>query len=216
MLNEDVGWLRPSRVRRELDGCSTEHFPITIRPTSWSFLPHKVVRIDDIRRASPVERGTLLSLVFDLLVNNWSRVRFGPCIEGSVFELALEEAPKHFSYLDGYLTVSIGPRDSHFHLCLGPTRGLTGETPEELAAIRQCAKAEMVRVIGSDGRPRSWQVVLWNGAQEQMVTFFLPSPFRDDDMQKLRTPDPNRLALWNALRARYLGERIPEPFVVER
>lgn len=216
MLQEDLGWVRPSRTRRQLDGTSTEHFPIVIRPTTWAHPPHKVVRIEAVREASPTERGTLLSLVYDLVVGNWSRVRFGPCIEGGVFEIALTEAPQQFSYLDGYLTVSLGARDSHFHLCLGPTRGLTGETSAELAAVRQCARAEMVRVIGSDGRPRSWQVVLWNGAHEQMVTFFLPSPFRDDEMRKLREPDPHRLALWNALRARYLGERVPEPFSVDR
>ena len=51
---------------------------------------------------------------------------------------------------------------------------------------------------------------MWNGDGDQMCSFFLPNPFLDDE-QKRQKPDWSRLALWNELRARYLGEIEPQP-----
>ena len=56
-----------------------------------------------------------------------------------------------------------------------------------------------------------WGILLWNGAEEQMITLYLPSPFLDDRLKPMREPDWSRLALWNQLRARYLGETEPQP-----
>tara|TARA_Y100001960_G_scaffold124690_1_gene132927 strand:- start:284 stop:544 length:261 start_codon:yes stop_codon:yes gene_type:complete len=47
-----------------------------------------------------------------------------------------------------------------------------------------------------------------------MCTFFLPNPFLNAE-QKLQTPDWSRLSLWNELRARYLGETMPQPIPKE-
>ncbi len=46
---------------------------------------------------------------------------------------------------------------------------------------------------------------MWNGAQEQMLTIFFPNPYLSERM-KPQKPDWSRLALWNAMRCRYLPE----------
>lgn len=43
---------------------------------------------------------------------------------------------------------------------------------------------------------------MWNGRDEQMITFFLPNPYYDDRMRRQK-PDWRKLELWNDLRARY-------------
>lgn len=83
------------------------------------------------------EAGTLVSLARDLFVEQFDQIRFGPCIEGAVFELTLSKRPILFSVLDGYLTVGLPHGRDHFHLCLGETRGLGKRgTPAETARIR--------------------------------------------------------------------------------
>jgi hypothetical protein len=51
---------------------------------------------------------------------------------------------------------------------------------------------------------------MWNGFGEQMTTVFLPNPFLSDEQKLLREPQWERLRLWYELRAKYLGEPIPE------
>jgi hypothetical protein len=48
-------------------------------------------------------------------------------------------------------------------------------------------------------------VRLFNGDGDQQLTVLLPHPFLDDDQQILDVPDWTRLALWDHLRARFLG-----------
>ena len=80
-----------------------------------------------------------------------------------------------------------------------------------VANRRQCSRVSFYREFG-EGRcvPGSWGIRLWNGDGDQMCTFFLPNPFLNAE-QKLQSPDWSRLSLWNELRARYLGETVPQP-----
>ncbi|MCG8421876.1 MAG: hypothetical protein MJE77_28480 [Proteobacteria bacterium] len=202
----------PTETVTEPDGAQLELTDIPIRPAAMPLRHNKVVRLEHIRDASIEERGTLLSLLYDVLVENWRQARFGPCIQGAVFELELDGPPRLFSLLDGYLTVSLGDGPAHFHLCIGSHQGLQTETSSELARHRQCARAAFYRRFSADGCvPGSWGILLWNGAEEQMITLYLPSPFLDDRLKPMREPDWSRLALWNQLRARYLGETEPQP-----
>jgi hypothetical protein len=191
-----------------LDGSVLELTNIPIQP--GADVPHnKPLRLPEIRQRTPEARGTLLSLAYDLFVVNWQKVRFGPCIEGAVFELELTSEPEDFAVLDGYLTVVLPPGPQHFHLCIGPTRGLHPHTtPPELSRVRQCSRAAFFRTLSDGCTPGSWGLRLWNGAGEQMLSVFLPSPYLDDRLKPVRTPDWSRLGLWNDLRARYLGERV--------
>ena len=141
----------------------------------------------------------------------------GPCLEGAVFELQQERRPERVSMLDGYLTLFLGVTgDAHFHLCTDVHRGLGREGVDTVVAKRrQCSRVSFYREFGA-GRcvPGSWGVRLWNGDGDQMCTFFLPNPFLNAE-QKLQTPDWSRLSLWNELRARYLGETMPQPIPKE-
>jgi hypothetical protein len=81
--------------------------------------------------------------------------------------------PAHIGLLDGYLTVVFG--HSHFHLCIGETKGSRrNPTPEVLAHHRRAARAELYRQIGAGGAPVSWGLRLFNGAGEQQITILLP------------------------------------------
>jgi hypothetical protein len=206
------GWIRPTETRAEPDGSVVELTDIPLAPAGLDIAHNRVLRKEQLAELPREQRGTLLSLCFDLFVTNWQRIVFGTCIQGAVFELQMSAEPVTFSYLDGYLTVYLQPPPSHLHLCIGPHQGLKDETPPELARVRQCARAAFARALGENGEPHSWSVQLWNGAGEQMITFFLPSPFLDLAREKrLREPDWSHLTLWNELRAGYLGERIPQP-----
>jgi hypothetical protein len=201
-----------TEVVEDPGGGHTELYDIPIRPGTLDHPSHKVLRLKQMQGRTIEELGTLLSLLRDLFVDHWREIRFGPCIEGAVFELELASQPDAFSLLDGYLTVTLPPGPAHFHLCIGATRGLgKSRTPPSLARQRECARAAFVRTLSAtDCTPGSWAVRLWNGAGEQMVTVFLPSPFLDDRLRRIPA-DFGRLALWNELRARYLGERVPQP-----
>jgi hypothetical protein len=209
--------IAPTQTVHELSGSVQELTDIPLGPDQLEVAHNRVLRKEQLADLAPERRGTLLSLCFDLFVTHWRQIVFGTCIEGAVFELQMSAEPTTFSYLDGYLTVYLEPPPSHMHLCIGPHRGLQNETPSELARIRQCARAAFGRTLGEDGEPHSWSIQLWNGAGEQMITFFLPSPFLDLAREKrLREPDWSQLDLWNDLRARYLGEGVPQPLPRER
>lgn len=202
----------PSEIRVELDGSTVELTDIPISPLTYEVAANKVLRKQQLAEVPPEQRGTLLGLCYELFVENWSQIVFGSCIQGAVFELQLTHEPSHISYLDGYLTLYLEQASSHMHLCLGAHTGLKNQTPDALARIRQCTRVAFARTLGQDGRPQSWSLQLWNGAGEQMITFFLPSPFLDMERQKfLREPNYAHLELWNSLRARHLGERVTQP-----
>ncbi len=145
----------------------------------------------------------LEELLRDLFQNHWDKFFFGPCIQGSVFELRANGPKPHIAMLDGYMTVDFG--DWHFHLCIGPHRG-TGKnpTPPEIARWRQVGKAAFFRYLNDEGAPTFWGIRLWNGKDEQMISFFLPNPYYNEEMKRQKT-DWSKLALWNHLRETYLG-----------
>jgi hypothetical protein len=204
--------IAPTEVIVTLDGSTLEYTDIPIHKGTFAIPFNKPFRLPAIREHSSEELGTLLSLTYDLFVTNWKQVRFGPCIEGAVFELELLEEPQHFAILDGYLTVHFPPGPAHMHLCIGATEGLGkgshgGKTPPELAQKRLCSRAAFFRTMAQGScTPGSWGIRLWNGEGLQMITFFLPSPFLNDELKPQREPDWSRLGLWNELRRRYLGE----------
>jgi nitrile hydratase accessory protein len=153
------------------------------------------------------EEQVLHRLLTDLLVGWWDLIRFGPLIQGAVYELRFDRAPE-LSMLDGYLTIDAG--SGHVHVCIGPHVG-TREAPvsPELAARRRCRHAELYRVW-VDGSPCSWGFRMFNGDDHQQLAVLLPNPFLDSDDQPVAHPDWERLACWDALRARYLG-LAPDP-----
>lgn len=178
--------IRPERVTDE-DGSIAEIFPL------------------------PTDEQSLEELLRDLFERHWQEITFGPIIQGAAWEMRAPHAPTHIGMLDGYLTVAFGI--SHFHLCIGPHKGPRHDpTPAALAAHRRTNRAELYRRLDRSGAPISWGLRLWNGKDEQQLTILLPNPFLSPDGEKvLRTPDWSRLALWDGLRARWLGSRGPDP-----
>lgn len=160
----------------------------------------------------PTDEGSLEELLRDLFEGHWAEIAFGPIIQGAAWEIRAPHAPSHVGMQDGYLTVAFGA--SHFHLCIGPHKGTrNAPTPEALAQHRRTARAELYRRIDRTGVPISWGLRLFNGHGEQQTTILLPNPFLSPDSDKvLKTPDWSRLALWDRLRARWLGLVEPDSF----
>lgn len=151
----------------------------------------------------PTDQDFLFGLLRDLFANHWDKIVFGTLIQGAVFEIRVAAAPRRVVMSDGYLTVDFGLW--HFHVCIGEHKGPSrAPTPPDLAGHRRTARAELYRILAEDGAPRSWGLRLFNGADEQQMTVFLPSPFHVDD-RMLKVADWSRLDLWDDLRRRYLG-----------
>jgi len=160
----------------------------------------------------PTDEASLERMLRDLFENHWDKITFGPLIQGAAWEIRSSQPPTYVGMLDGYLTVAFGP--SHFHLCIGPHTGSRNNpTPEALARHRRTARAELYRRLDKAGAPVSWGLRLFNGHGEQQTTILLPNPFLAPDTDKvLPMPDWSRLALWDQLRARWLGLTEPDPF----
>lgn len=152
--------------------------------------------------ALATDQSTLLAILMELF-EHWSQeIRFGPLIQGAVYEIRLSGPPARISMLDGYVTVDLG--DWHFHLCIGEHRGIPGGGVEPaVARHRRCARAELYRVLHDDA-PVSWGFRMFNGADEQQLTVMLPNPFLDDEQRELAAPDWTRLACWDRLREDFL------------
>ena len=159
----------------------------------------------------PRDEASLEEILRDLFETHWAEITFGPLIQGAAWEFRAPHAPTHIGMLDGYLTVAFGA--SHFHLCIGPHKGpRSNPTPEALARHRRTARAELYRRLDKSGAPVSWGLRLFNGEGEQLLTILLPNPFLSaDGDEALQTPDWSRLALWDRLRARWLGAAGPDP-----
>lgn len=159
----------------------------------------------------PTDPASLETLLRELFERHWEAIVFGPIIEGAAWEMRAPHAPSYVGMLDGYLTVAFG--GSHFHLCIGPTRGSPDKpTPAALARRRQTARAELYRRLDDAGAPVSWGLRLFNGDGEQQATIFFPNPFLSPDTGRvLEKPDWSRLALWDAMRARWTGASVPDP-----
>jgi nitrile hydratase accessory protein len=148
--------------------------------------------------ALPTDEATLLALITELFENWWQDIRFGPLVQGAVWEGRAFAPPESITMLDGYVTVEM--HGWHFHLCIGEHRG----AEPEVARVRRCHRAELYRVL-HDGAPVSWGLRMFNGAGEQQMTVLLPNPFLDDEQRTRATPDWTRLACWDLLRRRFVG-----------
>ena len=159
----------------------------------------------------PTDAASLHELLRDLFENHWAEITFGPIIQGAAWEMKAPHAPSYVGVLDGYLTVAFGA--PHFHICIGPTKGpMHNRTQPALARHRRTARAEMYRRLDRDGAPISWGIWLFNGKGEQQITILLPNPFLATGGGKpLKTPQWSHLALWDRLRARWLGLTAPDP-----
>jgi hypothetical protein len=159
----------------------------------------------------PTDQASLTAILSGLFEDHWRDIIFGPIIQGAAWEIRASRSPTHIGVVDGYLTVAFG--SSHFHVCIGPTKGSRrNPTPPELARHRRTARAELYRRLDPDGAPVSWGLRLFNGKGEQQLSVLLPNPFLAPETDKvLREPDWSRLALWNSLRARWLGFTEPDP-----
>jgi hypothetical protein len=159
----------------------------------------------------PTDEETLAALLRDLFENHWREITFGPIIEGAAYEFKAPSPPSHIGFFDGYLTIAFGA--SHFHICIGAHKGArSNPAPPALARHRRTSRAEFYRRLGRSGAPVSWGLRLFNGEGEQQITILLPNPFLDQDSDKiLKVPDWRHLALWDRLRARWLGLDEPDP-----
>jgi nitrile hydratase accessory protein len=165
-------------------------------------------RTDDLE-VFPVsaDERTLTELLTLIFGDHWRSIRFGTLIPGAVHEITATEPPRT-TMLDGYLTIDLGT--SHVHLCIGEHRRAPDRPIDpDLARRRRCAHAELQRQW-IDGAPRSWMFRMFNGNGDQMMTVLLPNPYLDDTDRMLDEPDWSRLALWDALRARFL-DLPPDP-----
>ncbi|HEX3952688.1 MAG TPA: hypothetical protein VHW90_03880 [Stellaceae bacterium] len=154
--------------------------------------------------AMPTDAASLEALMRDLFENHWHEITFGPIIQGAAWEMRTSQPPEKIGMLDGYLTITFGA--PHFHLCIGEHKGPRGDpVAPELARHRRTARAELYRRLGRSGTPVSWGLRLFNGNDEQQITVLLPNPFLDDADKVTKQPDWDRLALWDHLRARWLG-----------
>jgi len=131
--------------------------------------------------------AALLDLLRHVFEDYWRQIRFGPLIQGAAWEIRAPSAPTGISLLDGYVTIDFGAW--HFHLCIGPHEGSAANpTDPDLARHRRTARAELYRQLKADGSPNSWGLRLLNGAGEQQITVFLPSPFLSDELKCWLTP----------------------------
>lgn len=162
--------------------------------------------------ALPTDATSLEELLSDLFGNHWQQITFGPLIQGAAWEMRAAQKPDRIKMFDGYLTVAFGV--PHFHICIGEHKGPHNDPVSPvLAHHRRTARAEMYRRLSRDATPVSWGIRLFNGKGEQQITVLLPNPFLDPETDKIRKkPDWSRLALWDRLRARWLGLMEPDPF----
>jgi hypothetical protein len=179
-----------------------------------SMTPQRIVEPDGALLdvfSLPTDAASLEELIRDLFENHWNEIVFGPIVQGAAWEIHADRPPTRIRLLDGYLTVAFGV--THFHVCIGENKGSRSRpTSPELAKRRRTSRAELYRRLGSTCVPMSWGLQLFNGADEQQITVLLPNPFLEPKTDRiLKEPDWSRLALWDKLRARWLGLHEPDP-----
>lgn len=159
---------------------------------------------EELFSVEPTEE--ILYQVFeDIFVKYYDQVTFGPMIDGATWEIRAPNAPERYSLKNGYLTVDFG--SWHFHLCIGlPAEGSQAAVPEALQQHRRTTRAEFYRRLNADGHPASWGFRTFNGGGEQQITVIMPSPFYQlIPFMRYASPDWSKLAMWDALRKKYLG-----------
>lgn len=152
----------------------------------------------------PTDTDFLRTIITDIFENYWDQIHFGTAVQGAVWEVRAPNAPQRIGYLDGYLTVDFG--HWHFHLCIGEHQGTPREPASaELARHRRTHRAELYRRLREEGCPSSWGLRMFNGADEQQMTVFLPNPYLTVEQKILKEPNFDHLAMWDHLRKLYLG-----------
>jgi hypothetical protein len=186
-MSEDVSTANQQLRMIDVDGSAIDVFPL------------------------PVEEAALEALLRDLFENHWREITFGPIIQGAAYEFKAPSPLTHIGTFDGYLTIAFGA--PHFHICIGEHKGAPGNPASPaLARHRRTSRAELYRRLDRSGAPVSWGLRLFNGEGEQQITVLLPNPFLGQDSDRcLQTPEWSRLALWDSLRARWLGFTQPDP-----
>ena len=146
----------------------------------------------------------LSSLLYTLFQQNWQQVGVGHIVQGGVLELEFNAPPKICILYDGYLTVVT--EGWHLHLCIEANLGGPHcKTPLELRQQRQVNRAAFYRRFNAEGIPRSWGIDFWNGADENLMTIFLPNPYVEgENLLPEGKPNLSKLALYQELRDIYV------------
>ncbi|MEH1843103.1 MAG: ferredoxin [Nostoc sp.] len=154
----------------------------------------------------------LSSLLYTLFQQNWQQVGVGHIVQGGVLELEFNAPPKICILYDGYLTVVT--EGWHLHLCIEANLGGPHcKTPLELRQQRQVSRAAFYRRFNAEGIPRSWGIDFWNGADENLMTIFLPNPYVEgENLLPEGKPNLSKLALYEELREIYILGNKPMPF----
>lgn len=154
----------------------------------------------------------LSSLLYTLFQQNWQQVGVGHIVQGGVLELEFNAPPKICILYDGYLTVVT--EGWHLHLCIEANLGEPHcKTPLELRQQRQVNRAAFYRRFNAEGIPRSWGIDFWNGADENLMTIFLPNPYVEgENLLPEGKPNLSKLALYQELRDIYVLGNKPIPF----
>ncbi|MEH2402915.1 (2Fe-2S) ferredoxin domain-containing protein [Nostoc sp.] len=154
----------------------------------------------------------LSSLLYTLFQQNWQQVEVGHIVQGGVLELEFNAPPKICILYDGYLTVVT--ESWHLHLCIEANLGGPHcKTPLELRQQRQVNRAAFYRRFNAEGIPRSWGIDFWNGADENLMTIFLPNPYVEgENLLPEGKPNLSKLALYEELRDIYVLGNKPIPF----
>ncbi|MDF5712050.1 MAG: (2Fe-2S) ferredoxin domain-containing protein [Nostoc sp. S4] len=154
----------------------------------------------------------LSSLLYTLFQQNWQQVGVGHIVQGGVLELEFNAPPKICILYDGYLTVVT--EGWHLHLCIEANLGGPHcKTPLELRQQRQVSRAAFYRRFNAEGIPRSWGIDFWNGADENLMTIFLPNPYVEgENLLPEGKPNLSKLALYEELRETYVLGNKPIPF----
>ncbi|MEH2444248.1 MAG: (2Fe-2S) ferredoxin domain-containing protein [Nostoc sp.] len=154
----------------------------------------------------------LSSLLYTLFQQNWQQVEVGHIVQGGVLELEFNAPPKICILYDGYLTVVT--ESWHLHLCIEANLGGPHcKTPLELRQQRQVNRAAFYRRFNAEGIPRSWGIDFWNGADENLMTIFLPNPYVEgENLLPEGKLNLSKLALYEELRDIYVLGNKPIPF----
>ncbi|MHC5770096.1 MAG: (2Fe-2S) ferredoxin domain-containing protein [Nostoc sp.] len=154
----------------------------------------------------------LSSLLYTLFQQNWQQVGVGHIVQGGVLELEFNAPPKICILYDGYLTVVT--EGWHLHLCIEANLGGPHcKTPLELRQQRQVNRAAFYRRFNAEGIPRSWGIDFWNGADENLMTIFLPNPYVEgENLLPEGKPNLSKLALYEELRDIYVLGNQAIPF----
>ncbi|MBH8577570.1 (2Fe-2S) ferredoxin domain-containing protein [Nostocaceae cyanobacterium CENA369] len=154
----------------------------------------------------------LSSLLYTLFQQNWQQVGVGHIVQGGVLELEFNAPPKICILYDGYLTVVT--EGWHLHLCIEANLGGPHcQTPLELRQQRQVSRAAFYRRFNAESIPRSWGIDFWNGADENLMTIFLPNPYVEgENLLPEGKPNLSKLAFYEELRDIYVLGKKPIPF----